>query len=136
MSNQQHQTDPRILDRRTLRSDHRCLSEFLSPGMAVLDVGCGTGASTRGIAEAVAPNGVVVGVDRDRGLIERAQVHCALLPNLRFEEGDATRLGYEGRFDVVTAARTLQWIDDPRAALRRMKLAAKPGGLLVVLDYN
>jgi len=136
MSSQQHQTDPRILDRRTLWSDHRCLPEFLSPGMSVLDVGCGTGAITRGIAEAIGPGGVVVGVDRDRGLIQRAQVQCASLPNLRFEEGDATHLVYEAQFDVVTAARTLQWIDDPKAALRRMKLAARPGGLLVVLDYN
>jgi SAM-dependent methyltransferase len=136
MSSQQHQTDPRILDRRTLKSDHRCLAELLSPGMSVLDVGCGTGAITRGIAEAVGPSGVVIGVDRNRGLLERARVHCPSLPNLRFEEGDATRLEYEARFDVVTAARTLQWIDDPKAALERMTRAAKPGGLVVVLDYN
>jgi SAM-dependent methyltransferase len=136
MSSQQHQSDSRILDRRTLWRDHRCLAECLSSGMSVLDVGCGTGAITRGIAEAVGPAGVVVGLDRDRGLIERAHVHCASLPNLHFEEGDATRLDYEARFDVVTAARALQWIDDPKAALRRMTRAAKPGGWLVVLDYN
>ncbi len=104
--------------------------------MSVLDVGCGTGAITRGIADVVGPGGAVVGVDRDRGLIERARVHCASRPNLRFEEGDAMRLEYEARFDVVTAARTLQWIADPEAALRRMTRAARPGGLLVVLDYN
>ena len=136
MNSQQHQSDARILDRRTLWNDHRCLPQFLSPGMSVLDVGCGTGAITRGIAEAVGSGGVVVGVDRDRRLIDRARVHCASLPHLRFEEGDATSFDYEARFDVVTAARTLQWIADPGAALRRMSRAAKPGGLLVVLDYN
>ena len=57
-------------------------------------------------------------------------------PNLRFEEADATSLDYDARFDVVTAARTLQWIADPKAALRRMTRAAKPGGLVIVLDYN
>ena len=133
---QLHQSDPHILDRRRLWSDHRSLAELLSPGMSVLDVGCGTGAITKGIAEAVGPSGTVVGVDRDRGLIERANAHCALLPNLRFEEGDATHLDYDARFDVVTAARTLQWIADLRTAIRRMARAAKPGGLLVVLDYN
>lgn len=133
---QLHQSDPHILDRRSLRSDHRSLAELLSPGMSVLDVGCGTGAITKGIAEAVGPSGTVVGVDRDRGLIERANAHCALLPNLRFEEGDATRLEYNAHFDIVAAARTLQWIADLRTAIRRMARAAKPGGLLVVLDYN
>jgi SAM-dependent methyltransferase len=39
-------------------------------------------------------------------------------------------------FDVVTAARALQWMADPAAALRRMTATAKPGGLVVVLDYN
>jgi SAM-dependent methyltransferase len=104
--------------------------------MSVLDVGCGTGAITKGIAEAVGPHGLVVGVDRDRGLIERAHAHCASLPNLRFEEADATRLDYYRRFDVVTAARALQWMADPKAALEQMTRAAKRGGLIVVLDYN
>lgn len=136
MSHQQHQSDSRILDRRSLSNDHRCLSSLLAPGMSVLDVGCGTGAITRGIAEAVGPGGIVVGVDRDEGLIERARVHGASLPNLCFEQADATRLDYDGRFDVVTAARTLQWIEDLPQAIRQMRQAARPGGLLVVLDYN
>ena len=136
MSSQQHQSEPRILNRRTLWNDHRCLPELLLPGMSVLDVGCGMGAITRGIAEAVGRSGLVVGVDRDRRLIERARVHAGSVPNLRFEEADATGLDYEARFDVVTAARTLQWIADPGAAVRRMARAAKSGGLLVVLDYN
>jgi SAM-dependent methyltransferase len=104
--------------------------------MSVLDVGCGTGAITKGIAEAVGPSGTVVGIDRDRALIERAYAHCASLPNLRFEEGEATGLSYEARFDVVTAARTLQWIADLSTAIRQMARAARPGGLLVLLDYN
>jgi ubiquinone/menaquinone biosynthesis C-methylase UbiE len=135
-SRQQHQSDPRVLDRRTLSKDHRCLAELLAPGMSVLDVGCGTGAITKGIAEAVGPDGVVVGVDQDRGLLDRAQAHCGAYPNLRFEQADATHLDYDGRFDVVTAARTLQWVADAGSALERMARAARPGGQVVVLDYN
>ena len=36
----------------------------------------------------------------------------------------------------MTAARTLQWISDPATAIANMKAAARPGGLVVVLDYN
>ena len=104
--------------------------------MSVLDVGCGTGAITKGIAEAVGPAGTVVGVDRDQGLIARARAHCRLLPNLSFEEGDATSLSFERRFDVVTSARTLQWIADVPGAISSMTQATKFGGLIVVLDYN
>jgi SAM-dependent methyltransferase len=50
--------------------------------------------------------------------------------------GDATSLTFRAEFDIVTAARTLQWIADPRLAISNMKQAARPGGLLVVLDYS
>jgi SAM-dependent methyltransferase len=132
----QHRSDPDILDRRTLGNDHRCLAGLLVPGMSVLDVGCGTGAITSGIADVVGPGGRVVGVDRDRALLDRAAVQWASKTNLRFEEGDATRLDYDACFDVVTTARTLQWIADLPAAIRRMARAARPGGLLVALDFN
>jgi ubiquinone/menaquinone biosynthesis C-methylase UbiE len=136
MSSQQHQSATKVLDRRTLQRDHRVLAELLRPGMAVLDVGCGTGAITRGIAEAVGAAGSVTGVDRDRGLIERARATHAGVTNLRFVEGDLTAVDFDGQFDVVTAARTLQWVADPPAAVRAMARAARPGGHVVVLDYN
>ena len=44
-----------ILDARSLGEDHAVLAALLRPGMTVLDVGCGTGAITRGIARAVSP---------------------------------------------------------------------------------
>jgi ubiquinone/menaquinone biosynthesis C-methylase UbiE len=136
MPAQAHRSDPRILGRRTLQRDHRYLAARLRPGLAVLDVGCGTGAITSGIAKAVGPQGCVVGVDRDPGLLEIALREHGNLPNLRFELGDATNLGICSQFDIVTAARTLQWIADPGLAVLNMKQAAKPAGLLVVLDYN
>jgi SAM-dependent methyltransferase len=136
MSGQQHSSDPGILDRRTLSADHRRLAALLRPGMRVLDVGCGTGAITRGIADAVGPGGSVVGIDRDPAHVERARAGAAASPNLRFETGDATSLAYDAEFDVVTAARTLQWIADTGRAVERMARAIVPGGWLVVLDYN
>lgn len=136
MSSQQHQSDPKVLDRRTLQRDHRVLADLLRPGMAVLDVGCGTGAITRGIAEAVGAAGTVVGVDRDYGLIERARATHTGITHLRFVEADLTLLDFERQFDVVTAARTLQWVADLPAAVGAMTRAAKPGARVVVLDYN
>jgi SAM-dependent methyltransferase len=133
---QSHQSDSRILNRRTLQKDHRHLATLLRPGLSVLDVGFGTGAITVGIAEAVAPDGSVVGIDRDENHLERARREHQAVPNLRFELGDATTLTFQSRFDIVTAARTLQWIADPALAISKMKEALKPSGMLVVLDYN
>jgi len=136
MSEQSHRSDPRILNRRTLERDHRRLADLLRPGMSVLDVGCGTGAITAGIARKIAPTGQALGVDRDETLLADARQEHQSVRNLMFENRDALCLPFESRFDVVTAARTLQWISQPDVVIAGMKAAAKPGGWVVVLDYN
>ncbi len=116
MSQQSHQSDPRILNRRTLQRDHRRLAQLLQPGMAVLDVGCGTGAITAGIAKMVRPGGAVVGLDRDddANLEDRPGKNIPASANWRrVEHGDILSFDIESRFDIVTAARTLQWIGEP-----------------------
>jgi SAM-dependent methyltransferase len=136
MPAQLHRSDPRLLGWRTLERDHRCLAELLRPGFSVLDVGCGIGAITAGIARAVKPEGRVIGVDRDEGLLEMARREHAEMENLRFEYGDATALTFRTQFDIVTSARALQWMAEPGLAIENMKQAAKSGGVIVVLDYN
>ncbi len=126
----------RFLDTRSLAADHRRLAALLTPGMSVLDVGCGSGTITRDIAEAVGPDGRVVGIDISEDLLARALSSRSGPANLSFEIADVTRHGYRDEFDVVTAARVLQWLADPLAALRNMVAAAKPGGEIVVLDYS
>src|SRR5437868_7806773 len=106
MSEQSHRSDPRVLNRRTLEKDHRRLADLLRSGMSVLDIGCGTGAITAGIATAVSPTGNVVGVDRDQSLLEIAKQDHQSIRNLRFETADALSLPFERAFDIVTAAST------------------------------
>ncbi len=125
-----------ILDTRTLTTAHRRLAQLLRPGLIVLDVGCGTGAVTRGIAEAVAPDGLAVGLDIHAGLLAQAGRMHSRVPGLAFALGDAYNLPCRDTFDVVTAARVLQWLAHPLEALRAMRAAAKPGGCVVTLEYN
>jgi SAM-dependent methyltransferase len=124
-----------ILARRTLATSHGRLNDLLRPGMAVLDVGCGTGAITVGISEVVGSQGRVVGVDADKSLIAIAR-HSHRRDGLTFEVRDAYDLGFTGEFDVVTSSRVLQWLARPRDALGAMIAACRPGGLVLVLDYN
>ena len=136
MHAQSHQSDPRILVRRTLARDHRFLAGLLRPGQSVLDVGCGLGAITAGIAKTVGPAGNVIGLDRDETLLQLARTEYRTVSNLEFVRGDAIDLDYHAQFDIVTAARTLQWIAEPALAISQMRKAIQQGGRLVVLDYN
>jgi SAM-dependent methyltransferase len=138
MSQQSHRSDPRILNRRTLQRNHSHLARVLRTGMHILDVGCGTGAITAGIAKAVGPDGMAVGIDRDDANLAVAAQEYGATPNLRFESADILTVGdtFISRFDIVTAARTIQWISEPERAIIEMKKAAKPGGRVIILDYN
>jgi SAM-dependent methyltransferase len=111
------------------------LAGLLRPGMSVLDVGCGTGSITADIADAVYP-GKVVGIDRDASLIATARTRTEGRPNLTFDVADALAFNLATEFDIATAARTLQWIADPGRAVRRMAAAIRPGGTVVLLDYD
>lgn len=129
-------TNTAVIDNRTLESSHKRLAEILKPGMTVLDVGCGTGAITSGIAELVGPNARVVGVDNNPALIEKARQTYKNLPNLSFEIADIYNLPFHGEFDIVTSARVLQWLSKPKDALNQMIQSTKENGRVLVLDYN
>jgi trans-aconitate methyltransferase len=119
-----------------LAADHAALEALLRPGMTVLDVGCGTGAITRGIAHAVSPEGTVCGIDVNADLIARARAAPGGHRNLRFEVADIYEECWEATFDIVTSARVLQWLTDPARAIAAMVRAARPCGTLAVLDYD
>ena len=61
--------------------------------------------------------GRVVGIDVHPGLIAEARFAHRGVPRLAFEVGDLARLGYAETFDIVTAARVLQWLANPSNAL-------------------
>src|SRR5262245_1342820 len=63
------------------------------PGESVLDVGCGTGATTAELARAVGPQGRVLGVDIGAELVGAARAQS--LANARFETGDAATYAFE-----------------------------------------
>src|SRR5262249_8922050 len=104
--------------------------------MRVLDVGCGTGAITSGIARVVGQTGLALGIDRDPGLLRLAREQHADVAELRFEECDVFDLQLDPTFDIVTAARVLQWTEQPGLAVARMAAATRPGGRVVLLEYS
>lgn len=126
-----------ILTARSLANSHPVLLEHLTPGLTVLDVGCGPGTLTAEMAHRVDP-GHVVGMDVNPEMIAAAEVaHPPIaVPNLVFYRGDIRESGWDQEFDLANAARVLQWIPTPEVALAAMARALEPGGLVVVLDYD
>jgi ubiquinone/menaquinone biosynthesis C-methylase UbiE len=69
-------------------------------------------------------------------MIQLAAEHLAEFSWLEFQKADVYSYSTTERFDLVTSARTLQWLAHPEQALANMKRWLKPGGVLAILDYN
>jgi len=126
----------KIFNDRGLATDYRTLVPLLRPGMVVLDIGCGTGAISRDMAERVGPEGHVTGIDNTEKFIESGKEDFGDVPNLTLAHTDLFEFIPDHKFDLVTAARVLQWLSNPVEALRKIKSFLKPGGQVSILDYN
>jgi SAM-dependent methyltransferase len=119
---------------RTAADDAAFVLPYLHPGMELLDVGCGPGSITVGLAAAVAP-GLVTGVDFQPAQIEQARAGAAKLgvTNVRFETADIYQLPFtDASFDVVFANAVLMHLHDPLAALRELRRVLRPSGFVAV----
>jgi 2-polyprenyl-3-methyl-5-hydroxy-6-metoxy-1,4-benzoquinol methylase len=122
---------------RTVDNSAGYLAPHLSPGLDVLDVGCGPGTITVDLAQRVAPGRVtgmdvsVDPLDEARALADREGVR------VEFAVGDVYALeALDGSYDVVHAHQVLQHLTDPVAALREMARVCRPGGLIAVRDVD
>lgn len=104
----------------------------LSEGMNVLDVGCGTGATTAEIARRVAP-GRVTGIDISAPLINAAAMRAGTLAT--FIEADAANYPYATEFDLVFSRFGVMFFADPVKAFTNLHRALRPGGRLAVICW-
>ncbi len=106
----------------------------LAGGESVLEIGCGTGALTLPLAEAVGEHGRVVAVDISEPMLgaARQKIDEARLRNVTLLSGDAQVFAFEpAAFDVATSRMGVMFFADPAAAFRNIKGGLKPGGRLV-----
>jgi SAM-dependent methyltransferase len=124
--------------RRSAESSAAYLLPHLRPNARVLDVGCGPGTITVGLAASV-PGGFVVGLDPEPSVLAEARglPRAAELGNLSFEIGDVLQLGFaDGSFDVVHAHQVLQHLADPVRALAEMRRVCRAGGFVAARDAD
>ena len=92
------------------------------PGARLLDVGCGTGDDAWALASMVGEGGLVIGIDsRETMIAEAVRRSKGSDLGLELRVGDVHRLDFpDATFDGCRTDRTLQYVDDPRAALAEM----------------
>jgi 2-polyprenyl-3-methyl-5-hydroxy-6-metoxy-1,4-benzoquinol methylase len=98
----------------------------------ILDAGCGSGIFSFELAKRH-PEAQVLGIELETSLVDRANemARRAGLTNCRFEQGDVTKLEFEGLFDLVVSVDNFEHVEDDVGAMRALLSALHPGGRLV-----
>ncbi len=126
-------------DRRTRKARTLLTPAVLNCAGVWADLGCGDGVFTLLLAELLAPSGSVYAVDRDA-----AALH-ALRRKLELTETASTihvrQADFSQRLDLplldgILMANSLHFIHDKEPVLRRLLDLLRPGGRLVVVEYN
>jgi SAM-dependent methyltransferase len=105
---------------------------------SVIDIGCGTGRSTRDLAR-VATDGDVLGIDLSSRMLERGRELAAAegLDNVRFEQGDAQVHQFRpAAADLAVSAFGAMFFGDPVAAFSNIRGGLRAGGALALLTWR
>lgn len=106
-------------------------------GEKALDIGCGPGLTTEALAQAVGPQGQVLGVDIAPPMLEIAKRRCVNLPQVAFGMADVTRLPYQdASFDVALASQVYEYVEDVDHALQELARVIRPGGRALLVDTD
>ncbi len=108
----------------------------ITPGLDVLDLGCGDGTTALPSARLGAN---VLGVDIARNLVEagNARAKDEGLINCRFEEGDASNLEglMDDSFDLVVSIFGAMFAPQPEEVAKEMIRVTRPGGRVVMGNW-
>ena len=123
-----------------LRAHHEHLRAAygIRAGDEVVDIGCGTGLTTREAARAASP-GRVVGVDVSERMLERARELAVAegLDNVRYQLGDAQVFRFDpAGFDVAISRFGTMFFSDPAAGFANIAAALRPRARLVLLVWQ
>ena len=108
--------------------------------MRVLDLGCGPGSITAGLAAAVAPGGKVLGMDADFGQLTATRGFCSTTgvdSSVGLAVGEATALPIcDGSIDVAFAHAMFEHLTTPDAVLQELRRVLRPGGELALCSSD
>jgi len=110
-------------------------------GSRGLDAGCGIGSHTLLLAEAVAPDGHVTGLDLFPGFLARAREKAeqsSLSEHVSFRQGDVNKLPFDDdTFDWVWSVDCVGFIPaEPVLLLRELARVVRPGGRVAILLWS
>jgi SAM-dependent methyltransferase len=106
-------------------------------GEWIIDIGAGTGATTRAFANKVKPDGHVIALDISETLLKRARSRAdeaGARTEYRLMDVEAESIG-DGSFDLAISRFGVMFFSDPITAFNNIRKALRPGGRLVIVGW-
>lgn len=123
--------------RQLMHPPQKLLGPYVGEGMRVVDIGCGLGHFSLGMARMVGPGGVVYAVDVQEGALKvlrrrarRAGLMGRMIPVLC----PPRVIPVQTPVDFILACNVLHELPDPRAALAQAAAILRPGGRLYIME--
>jgi ubiquinone/menaquinone biosynthesis C-methylase UbiE len=106
-------------------------------GLRLLDVGCGTGASTAALLRA-APHAEIVAVDGSAGMLAQARAKDwpTSVSFVHSRAEDLETNGVAGPFDGILAAYLIRNVAEPDTVLRSLLALLRPGAVFAAHEYS
>jgi SAM-dependent methyltransferase len=102
------------------------------PGEHIIDIGCGCGATTLVLVDAMQPGGALVAADVSEPMLGRARERIGDRPGVSYVFADAATHGFTpGWADLLFSRFGVMFFGDPVAAFTNMRRGLKPGGRTV-----
>jgi ubiquinone/menaquinone biosynthesis C-methylase UbiE len=123
--------------RRLLHPPEKLLSAWVRPGMTVLDIGCGIGHFSLGMARMVGPGGRVIAADLQSqalAVVERRARRAGLADRITLQRCEADSCGVAGPVDFALAFWMLHETPSAEAFCRQIAGVLAPGGRLLVVE--
>jgi ubiquinone/menaquinone biosynthesis C-methylase UbiE len=123
--------------RRLLHDPKKIFNGLVEDGQTALDLGCGPGYFSLGLAEMVGEKGCVIAVDLQPEMLERVRIRAerrGLLPRLILQRCTYEKIGLDRPVDFGLAFWMLHEVRNPAGFMAEVYEAIKPAGKFLLVE--
>ena len=123
--------------RHFFHNPEKMLGSYVSKGMTVLDVGCGMGFFSIGLAKLVGDKGCVIAVDVQPemlNILEKRAEKAGCSDRIRIHKSELNKLGVETTVDFILAFWMVHEVPDTNIFFRQIRSCLKPNGRILIAE--